>query len=84
MPQFLGEYECKVDAKGRLRLPSLLLKQLNGAEQAGFVMNRGFEKCLVLHPKHEWERITTELNELNLYVQKNRDFLRFFLEGQRN
>lgn len=81
MPQFLGEYECKVDAKGRMRLPSQLMRQLDGLAQDGFVMNRGFEKCLTLYPKAEWDRITKELSQLNQYVKKNRAFVRYFLRG---
>ena len=45
MTNFIGEFECKLDAKGRLMLPSSLRKQLDPAAQESFVMNRGFEKC---------------------------------------
>lgn len=81
MQQFLGEFECKLDDKGRLRLPTQLLKQLDGQEQEGFVVNRGFEKCLAIYPTREWKRITQEINALNLYVKKNRDFVRYFFRG---
>ena len=81
MPQFLGEYDCKVDVKGRMRLPSDLVKQLDGLEQSGFVMNRGFDKCLTLYPKTEWDKITQELSKLNQYVKKNRNFVRYFFRG---
>lgn len=81
MPHFLGEFECKVDDKGRVRVPAALLRQLNGIEKEGFVLNKGFEKCLVMYPRREWERITREINNLNMYVKKNRDFVRFFYRG---
>ena len=81
MTQFLGEYDCKIDAKGRMRLPSQLIKQFDGLEQSGFVMNRGFEKCLTLYPKIEWDKITKELGQLNQYVKKNRNFIRYFFRG---
>jgi len=51
MVQLLGEYDCKIDAKGRLRMPSALLKQLGELESYKFVVNRGFEKCLMLYPE---------------------------------
>lgn len=79
--QFLGEYEVRIDDKGRFRVPSQLLRQLGGAEKEGFVVNRGFEKCLVIYPKREWEKITQEINSLNMYVKKNRDFVRYFFRG---
>ena len=81
MSQFLGEFECKIDAKGRMRMPSQLIKQMAGEEAEGFVLNRGFEKCLVLYTKKEWEKITAEINSLNTYVKKNRDFVRYFYRG---
>ncbi|MEO1435683.1 MAG: division/cell wall cluster transcriptional repressor MraZ [Bacteroidota bacterium] len=80
MKQLLGEYDVKVDAKGRLRLPSPLIRQLDGQELR-FVVNRGFENCLVLYPQSVWDKITKELNGLNMYVKKNRDFVRYFLRG---
>lgn len=81
MQQFLGEYECRLEPKGRVRLPSLLLRQVGEESKAGFVMNRGFEKCLVLYPSKVWQNITTELQKLNLYVKKERDFVRYFFRG---
>ncbi len=81
MTNFIGEFECKLDVKGRLMLPSGLRKQLDPASQERFVLNRGFEKCLVLYPKTEWEVISSEVNKLNQYVKKNREFIRYFYRG---
>lgn len=78
---FIGEYECKVDAKGRIMLPASLKKQLSPEAKEKFVMNRGFEKHLVLYPMNEWAQISAEVNKLNLYVKKNRDFIRRFHNG---
>ncbi len=81
MQQLLGEYECKMDAKGRMRLPSGLMEQLGEMEVYTFVINRGFEKNLMLYPESVWERITAEINQLNLYNKKNRNFVRYFYRG---
>ncbi|MCB0401609.1 MAG: division/cell wall cluster transcriptional repressor MraZ [Flavobacteriales bacterium] len=81
MTNFIGEYECKLDVKGRLMLPSGLRKQLDAASEEKFVMNRGFEKCLVLYPKNDWKYISEEVNKLNQYVKKNREFIRYFYRG---
>ena len=80
MQQLLGEYDCKIDPKGRFRMPTDLIGQL-GEGVRTFVVNRGFEKCLMLYPEPVWERITTEINQLNLYNKKNRDFVRYFYRG---
>jgi MraZ protein len=81
MIQFLGEYSCKIDAKGRLRLPSPLVKQLGDLAQEGFVLNRGFEKCLTLYPRQAWNHISQDIQKLNQYVKKNREFIRYFFRG---
>ncbi|MFM8449816.1 MAG: division/cell wall cluster transcriptional repressor MraZ [Haliscomenobacter sp.] len=81
MQKLLGEYECKIDDKGRMRLPSGLIGQLGDREQFSFVINRGFEKCLMLYTEEVWEQITNEIDQLNLYVKKNRDFVRYFYRG---
>lgn len=70
-----------MDAKGRIKLPAVLKRQLDPASGGRFVINRGFEKCLVLYPFNEWEKLNTRLNKLNLFEKKNRQFLRYFLRG---
>jgi len=45
------------------------------------VVNRGFEQHLVLYPLPEWRRVAAELDRLNPYVKKNRDFVRYFHRG---
>jgi len=81
MPQLLGEYDCKIDAKGRLRMPSGLLKQLGESESYTFVINRGFEKCLMLYPEEVWNKITKEIDQLNIFDEKKRQFVRYFYRG---
>lgn len=81
MIQLLGEFDCKLDVKGRLMVPSSLKKQLPNVEQEGLVINRGFEKHLVIYPKKVWEGIVSELSKLNQYEKKTREFIRFFTRG---
>ncbi len=81
MIQLLGEFDCKLDAKGRMMVPSSLKKQLPNVEQEGLVINRGFEKHLVVYPKKVWEGIVAELSKLNQYEKKTREFIRFFTRG---
>ena len=81
MTNLIGEFECKIDAKGRFMLPAGLKKQLPPEVQDRFVINRGFEKCIVLYPQNVWKVISDEVNQLNLYNKKNRDFVRYFYRG---
>jgi MraZ protein len=81
MTNLIGEFECRIDAKGRIMMPSSLKKQLSGDNQEKFVINRGFEKCLVLYPLNDWKKISDDVNKLNLYNKKNREFVRYFYRG---
>ena len=63
-----------------MRLPSGLISQL-GEEKPAFVINRGFENCLILYPEKVWEEITKEVNALNQYDKRNREFVRYFYRG---
>lgn len=81
MANFLGEYYCKIDNKGRVMLPAALKKQIPPDSHDKFVVNRGFENCLVLYTKTEWDKITMDIDKLNTYVKKNREFVRYFYRG---
>ncbi|MBS1223021.1 MAG: mraZ [Proteobacteria bacterium] len=81
MANFLGEFECRLDSKARIALPAALRKQIPVEAECRFVINRGFEQHLVLYPLNEWQRVTAELNRLNLFVKKNREFVRYFHRG---
>ena len=81
MSHFLGEFDCKLDAKGRMMIPVALKKQLPEAESEGLVINRGFEKHLVLYTRKEWNKIVEDLNALNQYEKRTRDFIRYFTRG---
>ena len=82
MNSLIGTYECKVDAKGRLMLPSALRKQLLPVMQNGFVLKRAvFQPCLELYPIEEWETLMKKVNKLNRFKKKNNDFIRRFTAG---
>jgi MraZ protein len=80
MYKFTGEYECKIDAKGRVRIPSSLVQQIPKID-LGFVLNRGFEKHLILYPKEVWDTKTTEIDRLNIYNKTHRQAIRYFYRG---
>jgi MraZ protein len=77
----LGEYEVTVDAKGRFLMPGALRKQLPKGEGEKFVVNRGFENCLSVYPVHAWEILSAQINKLNDFNPKVREFKRLFLNG---
>lgn len=77
----VGEYECKIDAKGRFLFPSGLRKQLSPESNEAFMLNKGFENCLTLYPMNEWDKVSAKLSKLNLFKPKNRMFYRLFHQG---
>jgi len=80
----IGTYECKMDAKGRVLLPSGLKKQLLEGLNDGFVIKRSvFGDCLELYPKKEWEKEAAVVNQLNRFVKKNVLFIRKFMAGMK-
>ncbi|UCH50456.1 MAG: division/cell wall cluster transcriptional repressor MraZ [Chloroflexota bacterium] len=65
---FLGEYEYKVDNKGRLPLPPKLRQELRGE----LVLTKGLEKCIVVYPVEEWRKIADTLSARALPSSKFR------------
>lgn len=82
MTSLIGEYECKVDAKGRFMFPVNLRKQLEEVFEKGFVINRNLhQKCLVLYPISEWNKLNKKLSKLNRLIKANDVFVRKFTGG---
>ena len=81
MANLIGEYKCRLDVKSRILLPAALKRQISPEAEDKFVMNRGFESCLVLYPFNEWKVISEELKKLNFYKKKDRLFMRYFQRG---
>ena len=76
-----GEYSCKLDAKGRLKLPAGLVEQLGGMPME-IIMNRGVEDCLRIFSSDAWEQKTKELiNRLNPNNSKHRTLARYINRG---
>lgn len=77
MTGLIGEYDCKVDAKGRFMFPVALRKQLAEAFDKGFVINRNLhQKSLVLYPLDEWTKLNKKLSKLNRLIKDNDIFVR--------
>jgi len=78
----IGTYECKIDAKGRVMLPSALKKQLLPILEKGFVLKRSvFQPCLELYPMDEWDEVMQKVSKLNRFDRKNNDFIRRLTAG---
>lgn len=78
---FFGEYSCKLDAKGRLKLPAGLVEQLGGMPSE-IIVNRGIENCLRMFSREAWSQKTKSLiNRLNPDNSKQRKLARNIYRG---
>lgn len=69
-----GKFPQRIDAKGRLFIPSKLRDAL-GSE---FYMTPGLEdNCIYIYPEDEWERFMEGLNELNNSKENIRELKRY-------
>ncbi len=79
---FIGTYECKADAKGRVMIPVTLKNQMAPVLNQGFVIKRSvFQPCLELYPMDEWQQLMLRMNKKNRFKKKNNDFIRRFSAG---
>lgn len=84
MNSFIGTYECKIDDKGRLKVPSALIKQMENFGDKAFVVKRSvFQSCLEVYPARAWDKVMGKINKLNRFIKKNADFIRMFTAGVR-
>jgi MraZ protein len=54
---FFGEYNYKIDEKGRFPLPPRFRRELKD----GVVLSPGAEKCINAYPLSEWRKLTASL-----------------------
>ena len=54
---FFGEFEYKIDEKGRVPIPP----KFRGELKAGVVLAPGVEKCIIAYPLSEWKKLADTL-----------------------
>ncbi len=81
MAFFTGEYDCKLDAKGRMVLPAKIKNALPEGSGDEIVVRRGFEPCLVLYPMLEYKKIFSKIAGLNEFNAEYRNLQRNFFRG---
>jgi MraZ protein len=76
---FIGEYRHTLDEKGRIAIPAKLRYSKIGEEEY-WVATKGFDRCLFLYPRNEWNSIVERLNKRLSFTRKeDRSFLRMFV-----
>ncbi len=70
---FLGQYEYRIDQKGRIAIPPKFREEF----REGLIAVRGFEKCIVLYPPREWEKVAERFAALPATRSRSRRISRF-------
>lgn len=81
MAFFTSEYDCKLDAKGRLVLPARIKSGLPESSGNELVIGLGFEKCLVVYPLQEFKKIYSKVAGLSEFNPEYRRLQRNFFRG---
>ncbi|MCK5581170.1 MAG: division/cell wall cluster transcriptional repressor MraZ [Candidatus Omnitrophica bacterium] len=78
---FYGEYNPKLDRKGRLVLPARFRDACreNGIEK--FFITRGLDKCIFMFSEEEWRVQEKKFKSLSFTKQEARSFNRLFFSG---
>lgn len=76
MTFFTSEFECKLDAKGRLVLPSKLKSNLPAASIRQIVIRKGFEPNLIIYPLNEYKKLHNKISSLNEFNSEQRKLKR--------
>lgn len=65
---FLGEYEYKIDEKGRVPIPPRFRQEL----KEGVVLTAGPEKCIVAYSRSQWSKLAAALTGAAMPASKAR------------
>ncbi len=81
MAFFTSEYECKLDAKGRLALPAKIKASLPEVSTNELVLRKGFENNLILYPMVEYKKIHHKISALSEFNPEQRKLKRIFFRS---
>lgn len=79
-----GSYNCAIDDRGRVRIPSRLLDALGEGNNEQFYINRGLggHNMLRMFPKPMWDQEVRKIRKnMNPYNQEEVEAARFFFNG---
>jgi len=78
MKMFLGEYQPNITEGNRIALPKKLREQVVGEE---VVLSKGFEKCVFLYDKADWEKEWEKQIDNPITDAKTRQLKRYVFSG---
>ena len=69
---FFGEFEYKIDEKGRVPIPPKFRREL----KEGMILTPGIEKCIIAYPLSEWKKLATSFTTGSVTPSKLRQLNR--------
>ena len=85
MGYLVGHYNCKLDSKGRVLVPSEFKEQLGDQVEEGFVLRPGLHAhCLELDTKQDWFAVQDQLRaKFSQFNKKQEAAMRRYDAGSR-
>jgi len=77
---FLGQYEHKIDPRGRVAIPAKFREEL----KAGLALSQGFERCIDAYPQKVWQERAENLATMPLTRSRSRRMSRFVFSSAFN
>jgi len=78
---FYGEYEHRLDKKGRVIIPSKIREVSKDNYVEKFFVTRGLDTCLFMFPEEEWRQQEAKFKNLSFTKKETRKFNRLFFAG---
>jgi MraZ protein len=67
---FVGEFEYRVDEKGRVPIPPKFRNE--ELKKEGLVLSPGMEKCITIYPQSEWKKLADSITTGTIVPSKLR------------
>lgn len=74
---FRGSFEHSVDSKGRVSVPSRFRDIIAERYEGKLVLTMDFDKCIMVYPLEEWERVEEKLRSLPQSQKEVKDYMRY-------
>ena len=78
---FYGEYDHKIDRKGRLIIPAKLREIFKEHYVEKFFITRGLDSCLFVFTEDEWKAQEQKFKTLSFTKSESRKFNRLYFSG---
>jgi len=81
MSYILGVFECTLDAKQRIKVPTGLISQLPQTDEGKLVLTLGVDKCIYLYTESEFRKELDIVMSIPEHTEENRKYKNSFFAG---